>query len=205
MSTPAPATGQPQIIVVQSDGGSEKMNTLEKLQTLGVIAGLGVGGYLIYIYFIKEGGEGLCDDPIIGKDGLLGGIFPPELNPACAIQKVLDGLLGITRGIEGAVNQVVDKFAKMKPTGDAGVGIRLESCPAGWTDDGLTCREPITCASGLEFFSKGCSGGKVTGKLDNGGNCPEDHPDRIDAMCYKKCDAGYRHVAGMPYMCEPTT
>lgn len=73
-------------------------------------------------------------------------------------------------------------------TSYVGVGqpIGLEPCPAGWTNDGLTCRqpiscEPITCAKGLDFFKKGCtgggcSGGKIKGRLDNGGICdwPED-------------------------------
>lgn len=107
-----------------------------------------------------------------------------------------------------------------------GVGkpVGLEPCPAGWVNDGLTCRQPITCASGWKFFTEGCSGGRIKGRLDGGGICdwPSDrgnlpnwlvdkkdpknfiatHPDKIDGMCYKKCPANMpNHVPGMPYLC----
>ena len=63
-------------------------------------------------------------------------------------------------------------------TENVGIGkpIALEPCPKGWSNDGLTCRQPIKCATGLEFFKKGCEGGRVIGRLDNGGVCdwPED-------------------------------
>lgn len=102
-----------------------------------------------------------------------------------------------------------------------GVGkpIGLEPCPDGWSNDGLICREPIRCASGWAFFTEGCSGGRLRGRLDGGGICdyPQDrtklpgwlyrdatadekkadpkvkqiatHPDRVDGLCYKKCPA----------------
>jgi hypothetical protein len=104
-------------------------------------------------------------------------------------------------------------------TENVGVGkpIGLEPCPKGWANDGLTCRQPLKCESGLKFFTKGCEGGKITGRLDSGGVCdwPEDrnalpghlketqerkdargrkirvvvatHPDRVDGLCYKRC------------------
>lgn len=28
------------------------------------------------------------------------------------------------------------------------------------------------------------------------------YPDQIDALCYKKCPAGWEHVPGMPYNCR---
>jgi hypothetical protein len=63
-------------------------------------------------------------------------------------------------------------------TENIGVGrpIGLEPCPDGWSNDGLICREPIRCASGWDFFTKGCSGGRLRGRLNNGGICdyPED-------------------------------
>jgi hypothetical protein len=117
-----------------------------------------------------------------------------------------------------------------------GIGkpVGLEPCPAGWKNDGLICRqpircEPIQCASGWEFFTKGCtgggcSGGRLQGRLNSGGICdwPQDrgnlpdhlvdksdpknykatHPDRVDGLCYKQCpkDMPY-HIPGMPYLC----
>lgn len=108
-----------------------------------------------------------------------------------------------------------------KETENIGIGVpvQLEPCPSGWTNDGLTCREPlkcepIKCATGLDFFKKGCSGGKcsggrVKGRLDNGGICPKSHPDKIDGLCYKKCPkeggnpAFKEHLPGMPYLCGP--
>lgn len=100
-----------------------------------------------------------------------------------------------------------------------GVGqpVGLEPCPAGWVNDGLTCRKPIRCEPidthgsiwPWNWTGGGCSGGQVRGRLNNGGICdwPEDrgnlpdhlvdksdpknykatHPDRVDGMCYKQC------------------
>lgn len=111
-------------------------------------------------------------------------------------------------------------------TVNIGVGkpVGLEPCPPGWSNDGLTCREPIRCASGWKFFTEGCSGGRVRGRLNGGGICdypsnrgelpswlvdktdPKNykatHPDRVDGMCYKRCPADKpNHVPGMPYLC----
>lgn len=105
-----------------------------------------------------------------------------------------------------------------------GKAVGLEPCPAGWSNDGLTCREPIRCASGWDFFTKGCSGGRVRGRLNGGGICdwPSDrgnlpnwlvdksdpknykatHPDKVDGLCYKKCPSHLpQHFPGMPYLC----
>jgi hypothetical protein len=111
-------------------------------------------------------------------------------------------------------------------TTNIGVGkpVGLEPCPPGWSNDGLTCRQPIRCATGWKFFTEGCSGGRVVGRLNGGGICdypsnrgelpswlvdksnPKNyiatHPDRVDGMCYKKCPADKpNHVPGMPYLC----
>jgi hypothetical protein len=114
-----------------------------------------------------------------------------------------------------------------------GKAVGLEPCPHGWSNDGLICREPIRCepvkcASGWDFFKKGCSGGKCSGgrlrgRLDGGGICdwPSDrgnlpgwlvdksgkewkatHPDKIAGLCYKKCPPDLPvHMPGMPYLC----
>lgn len=111
-------------------------------------------------------------------------------------------------------------------TTNIGVGkpVGLEPCPPGWSNDGLTCRQPIRCATGWKFFTEGCSGGRVVGRLNGGGICdypsnrgelpswlvdksnPKNYiatnPDRVDGMCYKKCPADKpNHVPGMPYLC----
>lgn len=123
-----------------------------------------------------------------------------------------------------------------KNTTNTGIGVPvgLEPCPAGWTNDGLTCREPIkcepvTCAKGLDFFKKGCSGGtcsggRVKGRMNQGGICdwPSDrgnlpdhlvdksdpknykatHPEKVDGLCYKACPKNRpKRVPGMPYLC----
>jgi hypothetical protein len=110
-------------------------------------------------------------------------------------------------------------------TVNIGVGkpVGLEPCPPGWTNDGLICREPIQCGKGWEFFTKGCWGGKLRGRLNGGGICdyPDKgelpnwlvdksdnnnwkatHPERINGLCYKKCPPEKpNHVPGMPYLC----
>jgi hypothetical protein len=158
------------------------MNTLQKVQLLGVVAGVGFVGYAVYEIFLTK--DGACEGSIFGKKGLIGQLLP--YNPLCeadALMKFFTGWI---------------------PTGDAGTPIGLEGCPAGYTDTGLLCSKPVSCAQGLDFFSKGCSGGETVGKLDHGGNCPADR-DHIDALCYKKCPSGYTHVELMPYMCRPTS
>lgn len=106
-----------------------------------------------------------------------------------------------------------------------GVGkpVGLEPCPAGWSNDGLICREPIQCGKGWDFFKKGCWGGRLRGRLNGGGICdwPSDrgnlpnwlvdkskkqwvatHPDKVAGLCYKKCPKEYpERIPGMPYLC----
>ena len=90
-------------------------------------------------------------------------------------------------------------------TFNVGIGkvIIMRSCEAsghvGWGDAGLFCVEPISCASGLEFFTKGCSGGRSAWKQFT---C-DDYGDRenVDGLCYKKCPEGMQHVPSMPYLC----
>lgn len=67
----------------------------------------------------------------------------------------------------------------------------LGNCPNGWANDGLTCREPITCYSISDCFSGrgcGCSGGNVISKTANSCNADE---EKWGALCYPKCKSGY--------------
>jgi hypothetical protein len=102
-----------------------------------------------------------------------------------------------------------------------GTPIGLEDCPAGWTNDGLTCREPLhgggcnTYCDGNWSWSDGgfchthcqpITGGRVVGRLDHGGVCPgpgpSDHTDKVDSLCYAKCPKDMpHHIPGMPYLC----
>lgn len=110
-------------------------------------------------------------------------------------------------------------------TENIGIGtvIGLEKCPDGWFTEGLVCREPITgggCTTRCDgnwdssdggFCHTRCDpivGGRLKGRLDNGGICPgdpnaEDHTDRVDGMCYKPCKNKSlpKHLPGMPYLC----
>ena len=69
-----------------------------------------------------------------------------------------------------------------------------------WIDDGLLCRAPIKCASGWEFFTKGCSGGQVEPKKMQ---CTySEHTEFVDGLCYKKCPSNMpNRVPGMPTFC----
>jgi len=64
----------------------------------------------------------------------------------------------------------------------------LGDCQSGWINDGLTCREPISCASGWDFFTKGCTGGAVVQRPAN--NC-YGNEEKWGALCYPKCKSGY--------------
>lgn len=137
----------------------------------------------------------------------------PELDAGLCYERCRDGYNGV-----GPVC-----WAKTENIG-VGKPIGLEPCPAGWVNDGLICREPIRCASGWAFFTEGCSGGRLKGRLDGGGICdwPQDrgnlpgwlvdksdpknykatHPDRVDGLCYRQCPKEYpKHLPGMPYLC----
>ena len=86
-----------------------------------------------------------------------------------------------------------------------GTPVQLESCPPGWNNDGLTCREPIGCCGDRDWFGNcyawNLCGGKVVGRLNSGGTCPADR-HKIDGLCYKRCPPGMDHVPGMPYNCK---
>lgn len=86
-----------------------------------------------------------------------------------------------------------------------GTAVQLEDCPAGWNNDGLTCREPLRWDGCCSRFLGGCvgclRGGAVRGRLNNGGTCPSGR-NKIDGLCYAGCPAGQSHVAGMPYLCK---
>ena len=108
-------------------------------------------------------------------------------------------------------------------TQGCGIGtvIGLEDCPKGWFTEGLICREPITgggCNTHCDgnwnssdggFCHTRCEpivGGRLKGRLDNGGKCPGpqggDKPDRVDGMCYGGCPKNMpKHLPGMPYLC----
>ena len=100
-------------------------------------------------------------------NGLCGGIL--KRTPLCATASIAQGFIGFFS------NQV-----------DVGIGVplALDECPTGWSNDGLICREPISCASGWDFFQEGCHGGALVGRLDKQ-SCPPDHPDKIDLLCYR--------------------
>jgi hypothetical protein len=128
-------------------------------------------------------------------------------------------------GFHGAVTMCVADSQNI----GVGTPIGLEPCPNGFNTEGLICREPLTggncrtwwdgCASRLPgWMGGGCMGGAKTqcepirggrlkGRLDNGGVCPgpgggDDHVDRVDGLCYKKCPKELPvHIPGMPYLC----
>jgi hypothetical protein len=92
-----------------------------------------------------------------------------------------------------------------------GTPVGLEKCPDGWSNDGLICREPIRNDCSWKGLFGECwgrlVGGALRGRLDNGGTCPgpgggDDHVDKIDGLCYKKCPKDLpQHIPGMPYLC----
>jgi len=62
-------------------------------------------------------------------------------------------------------------------TVDIGPGtvVGLKPCPDGWNTSFLTCAEPISCKSlddCIHGRGCGCTGGRVIGRLDDGGTCP---------------------------------
>jgi hypothetical protein len=101
---------------------------------------------------------------------------------------------------------------------DVGVG-QLKECPPGWTNDGLTCRQPISCDPlrwdgccnrtwpGICWGclrGGACRGGTVKGRAAGSDlPCPSSHPNQITGLCYKGCPTDTpNRVAGMPYLCS---
>ena len=91
-----------------------------------------------------------------------------------------------------------------------GTPVGLEPCPDGWNNDGLVCREPLrwdSCKS--KFFGLcvgGLRGGRLKGRLDNGGVCPgpsgKEYTEKVSGLCYKKCPEHLpEYIKGMPYLC----
>lgn len=124
----------------------------------------------------------------------------PDLDAGLCYEKCRDGYHGV-----GPVC-----WASSENVG-VGTPVALEDCPAGWSNDGLTCREPMRwdgcCNKGLFGECYGClRGGEVKGRLNSGGKCPgpggSDYVDKVDGLCYRKCPAHLpNRVPGMPYLC----
>lgn len=90
-------------------------------------------------------------------------------------------------------------------TNEIGVGVGvLKDCPPGYNNDGLICREPLRggnleCSgdprkpvweSGhQECRSVPLTGGTLIGRMNKDWrlNCPGDHPEEIDGLCYRPC------------------
>ena len=86
-----------------------------------------------------------------------------------------------------------------------------------YNEAGLTCNQPLTggdcntyCDGNWSWSDGGfchtkCNpirGGNIVGRLNQGGVCPESHPEKEDGMCYRKCPEDKRfHMAGMRYLC----
>lgn len=116
---------------------------------------------------------------------------------------ICGGMLGKTPAC--AILGAFDFFKQQYNTGDAGVPFELSNCPDGWSNDGLICREPIGCCGDKDWFGNcyawNLCGGKLEGRLNNQ-QCPADHPDKVDLLCYRSCPEGWIHTEGMPYLCR---
>ena len=106
------------------------------------------------------------------------------------------GFLGKTPVCAGL--GAVDFFKQQYNTGDAGKPFELEPCSSGYTDFGLTCTR---CMSISDCFSGNGCGCNTVGKLDHQ-QCPNDHPDKVGLLCYKRCPKGWIHTEAMPYLCR---
>ena len=98
----------------------------------------------------------------------------------------------------------------------------MSICPDGFTDSGLFCNvktRQIGVGRAMSTSGGGCSGGgcktecpkvpkccckTVCSKVSCAPvvtKCP-DNTDKIDSLCYAKCNTGEEHVPGMPYLCR---
>jgi len=98
------------------------------------------------------------------------------------------------------VNVGIGKVMELKSCYDS--GHRYDDGTA-WNDWGLLCQKQLkwdTCAWRSIF---GCVGGLTGGDLRAKQLTCDNYGDReeVDALCYKKCPDGMRHVPGMPYLC----
>jgi hypothetical protein len=148
---------------------------------MGVIdttVNVAIVGGVGYLVYQYYYGGGLCANSIIGA------------TPLCAI------------------GGAIDFFKNQYNTGDAGVPFALETCPDGWSNDGLICREPIGCCGDRDLFGNcyawNLCGGHLKGRLDNQ-QCPADHPDKVGLLCYKQCPEGWEHTEAMPYLCRDSS
>ena len=222
---------------------------------LSVIAAIGIVLQIAIVTTLK-GEEGVCEP---GYDRL-GSVFPSWLSNIPGIGDIMGSLAPYLCYRNGCDQGEEEDAGLCYPACDAGysgigplcwtknvnigVGV-LKNCPPGWSNDGLTCRNPLvttldpcppgssdvagTCWGDCENCVGGCggdcgawkccgcswksrtrcvkrnlgdrhmktSGGEVIGRMDNNPliKCPDDHPENIDGLCYKKCPT----MGGAPY------
>jgi hypothetical protein len=111
--------------------------------------------------------------------------------------------------VEKGVGEITSAIENSIDVG-AGTIPRLEGCPSGYRDDGLTCLRDVSCRTWCDSSSRDalgncwawdlkteCVGADLKGK---GSTC--DEKENVDGLCYKRCPSGYKRVAGMPYLCR---
>jgi hypothetical protein len=149
---------------------------------------------------------------VAGREIVNVGIFGEETCPR--LKPELDAGLCYERCKPGYKGVGPVCWAETESIG-VGTPVGLEPCPQGWVTAGLICRNPIVCdpinTNGTwmpwKWTGGGCRGGEVKGRLNNGGVCPgpgpSNHTDKIDGLCYKKCENKNKpeHLKGMPYLC----
>ena len=142
---------------------------------------------------VLVGGIGLFVYKSFGKGGFLSGVGKTIGN----LGDITAGGSKVASHVIGEITGAIDKGLSIADLSyDRGVGtpVQLEPCPPGWTNTGLICNEPITCAQGWDFFKYGCRGGNLVGRLNHGGVCP---PGKVkDAgLCYVPCKVGFKPFA----------
>jgi hypothetical protein len=163
--------------------------------------------------FVVKYGNPFNDEDILSfepnaKGKRLFGITPDtcpanksELDAGLCYEACEDGYHGVGPVCwANTVNVGIGKVMELKSCYDS--GHRYDDGTA-WNDWGLLCQKQLkwdTCAWRSIF---GCVGGLTGGDLRAKQLTCDNYGDReeVDALCYKKCPDGMRHVPGMPYLC----
>jgi hypothetical protein len=163
--------------------------------------------------FVVKYGNPFNDEDILSfepnaKGKRLFGITPDtcpanksELDAGLCYEACEDGYHGVGPVCwANTVNVGIGKVMELKSCYDS--GHRYDDGTA-WNDWGLLCQKQLKWDSCAWRSIFGCVGGLTGGDLRAKQLTCDNYGDRetVDALCYKKCPEGMRHVPGMPYLC----
>lgn len=129
-----------------------------------IVGGVVVAGVLVWMLVTGKGIRGFLEDTI---GGVWGGVIG-------AVKDTYDAI-----DPKNKVGNFTNDLGRASYTRGTGVPVKLEPCPRGARNDGLTCWKD----------------GKATGRLNHGGVCTGLWAsEKSGGLCYEKCAKGFHGI-----------